>query len=208
MRQSRQRSRPYGAGWLIKIDPSDIAELDGLMDAEAYRKFWRLKHKHEQIGHYLGDFVVSRQRRRLGAEGHTVAAAQEERFTRKTRLPMPVNAIAYCLQEANLSRSSWIMWCSMKSRCKVRPAAGDVDRLCARISAVLMERSAQRKTVSCVKLTRRGRRSGQIYLYRTPRITRGQCVFPALLATIYCDTRRRGRMDNRQHRHRPRQHIN
>jgi glycine cleavage system H protein len=30
---------PYDAGWLIKIDPSDIAELDGLMDAEAYRKF-------------------------------------------------------------------------------------------------------------------------------------------------------------------------
>jgi carbamoyltransferase len=40
----------------------------------------------------------------LVQEGHIVAAAQEERFTRKKHdYRMPVNAIAYCLQEANLS---------------------------------------------------------------------------------------------------------
>ena len=30
---------PYGEGWLIKIEVSDAAESDGLMDAEAYRTF-------------------------------------------------------------------------------------------------------------------------------------------------------------------------
>ena len=29
----------YGAGWLIKIEASNPVEFDGLMDAEAYRKF-------------------------------------------------------------------------------------------------------------------------------------------------------------------------
>mgnify|MGYP000160518774 CR=1 FL=1 len=29
----------YGAGWLMKIEPTDPAELDGLMDAAAYRTF-------------------------------------------------------------------------------------------------------------------------------------------------------------------------
>jgi glycine cleavage system H protein len=28
---------PYGEGWLIRIRMSDVAELDALMDAEAYR---------------------------------------------------------------------------------------------------------------------------------------------------------------------------
>jgi glycine cleavage system H protein len=28
---------PYGAGWLMKIELSNPSELDGLMDAEAYR---------------------------------------------------------------------------------------------------------------------------------------------------------------------------
>jgi glycine cleavage system H protein len=31
-------SDPYGDAWLIKIDPSDPSELDGLLDAEAYKK--------------------------------------------------------------------------------------------------------------------------------------------------------------------------
>ena len=30
-------SDPYGAGWICRIEISDPAELDGLMDAEAYR---------------------------------------------------------------------------------------------------------------------------------------------------------------------------
>lgn len=29
---------PYGGGWLIKVRPSDFAELDELMDAEAYKQ--------------------------------------------------------------------------------------------------------------------------------------------------------------------------
>jgi glycine cleavage system H protein len=28
---------PYGAGWLVKIRLTDLSELDGLMDADAYR---------------------------------------------------------------------------------------------------------------------------------------------------------------------------
>jgi len=31
-------SDPYGAGWLIKIELSDLSELDGLMDASAYKE--------------------------------------------------------------------------------------------------------------------------------------------------------------------------
>jgi glycine cleavage system H protein len=31
-------SDPYGAAWMIKIELTDPAELDGLMDAEAYQK--------------------------------------------------------------------------------------------------------------------------------------------------------------------------
>ncbi len=28
---------PYGEGWLIKIKPNDAADIDGLLDAEAYQ---------------------------------------------------------------------------------------------------------------------------------------------------------------------------
>lgn len=27
---------PYGAGWIVEVEPSDPAQLDGLMDADAY----------------------------------------------------------------------------------------------------------------------------------------------------------------------------
>lgn len=30
-------SDPYGAGWMLEIRPSDPTDLDGLLDAEAYR---------------------------------------------------------------------------------------------------------------------------------------------------------------------------
>ncbi len=30
-------SDPYGAGWIVKIELSDLSELDNLMDAEAYK---------------------------------------------------------------------------------------------------------------------------------------------------------------------------
>ncbi|HKK14635.1 MAG TPA: glycine cleavage system protein GcvH [Gammaproteobacteria bacterium] len=30
---------PYGDGWLMRIKPADAGALDGLMDADAYRKF-------------------------------------------------------------------------------------------------------------------------------------------------------------------------
>ena len=29
---------PYGVGWIIKIKPSDVSELDNLLDVEAYKK--------------------------------------------------------------------------------------------------------------------------------------------------------------------------
>jgi len=32
-------SDPYGAGWIVKVRMSDRAQLDGLMDADAYRQF-------------------------------------------------------------------------------------------------------------------------------------------------------------------------
>lgn len=31
-------SDPYGEGWLVEIEPSDQAALDGLLDADAYRQ--------------------------------------------------------------------------------------------------------------------------------------------------------------------------
>ena len=31
-------SDPYGAGWIVKIEMSDPSQLDGLMDAPAYRQ--------------------------------------------------------------------------------------------------------------------------------------------------------------------------
>ena len=30
---------PYGDGWMIRLEPSDASELDGLMTAEQYAKF-------------------------------------------------------------------------------------------------------------------------------------------------------------------------
>lgn len=29
---------PYGEGWIVKIKPTDLSELDDLMDAEAYKQ--------------------------------------------------------------------------------------------------------------------------------------------------------------------------
>lgn len=29
---------PYGEGWIIKLNPSDLGQLDNLLDAEAYKK--------------------------------------------------------------------------------------------------------------------------------------------------------------------------
>lgn len=29
---------PYGKGWIIKVKPSDLSQLDNLLDAEAYKK--------------------------------------------------------------------------------------------------------------------------------------------------------------------------
>ena len=31
-------SDPYGAGWLVEIEPADAADVDGLLDAAAYRE--------------------------------------------------------------------------------------------------------------------------------------------------------------------------
>jgi len=30
---------PYGAGWMVRIKLSDLSDVDGLMDASAYRKY-------------------------------------------------------------------------------------------------------------------------------------------------------------------------
>jgi glycine cleavage system H protein len=34
----RLNEDPYGEGWIAVIEPSDPSGLDGLLDAEAYRK--------------------------------------------------------------------------------------------------------------------------------------------------------------------------
>jgi glycine cleavage system H protein len=34
----RMNQDPYGEGWLVVIDPADLAAYDGLLDAAAYRK--------------------------------------------------------------------------------------------------------------------------------------------------------------------------
>ncbi len=33
---SNINSDPYGAGWIVEVEPSEPAQLDGLMDADAY----------------------------------------------------------------------------------------------------------------------------------------------------------------------------
>jgi glycine cleavage system H protein len=33
--------QPYGDGWLVAIDPSDVSEADALLDAAAYQAFLR-----------------------------------------------------------------------------------------------------------------------------------------------------------------------
>jgi len=36
---ARVNADPMGAGWFLKLRPADPAELEGLMDEEAYRRF-------------------------------------------------------------------------------------------------------------------------------------------------------------------------
>ena len=40
---------PYGRAWLVKVAPSDLSELDELMDASAYEQF--VQEEEEQGGH-------------------------------------------------------------------------------------------------------------------------------------------------------------
>ncbi len=40
---------PYGKAWLVKVTPSDLSELDSLMDVEAYEKF--VAEEEEKGGH-------------------------------------------------------------------------------------------------------------------------------------------------------------
>ena len=32
---------PYGRGWIVEIEPSDVREMDALMDARTYREMLR-----------------------------------------------------------------------------------------------------------------------------------------------------------------------
>ena len=40
---------PFGKAWLIKVAPTDLAELDDLMDAAAYEKY--VAEEEEKGGH-------------------------------------------------------------------------------------------------------------------------------------------------------------
>ena len=65
-------------------------------------------------------------------DGQIVAAAQEERFTRKKHDPdFPAQALAYFMAEAGLKLSDLDTWPSTTSRTQVRAPAGDLPRLCA-----------------------------------------------------------------------------
>jgi carbamoyltransferase len=53
----------------------------------------------------------------LVVDGEIVAAAQEERFTRKKHDHFPANAIAYCLDEAGIGAEELDYVGSTTSRC-------------------------------------------------------------------------------------------
>ena len=36
--RKRFRKDPYGAGWMVKVEPGNPSEMDHLMDASAYEK--------------------------------------------------------------------------------------------------------------------------------------------------------------------------
>ena len=66
----------------------------------------------------------------LVVDGEIVAAAQEERFTRKKHDPgFPAQAIAYCLQEAGARRGSRLRRVLRQAADQVRAAAGDLPGL-------------------------------------------------------------------------------
>jgi glycine cleavage system H protein len=44
--QSLINKDPYNAGWMIRVKPGNLAELDALMDAAAYEQFLKAEEGH------------------------------------------------------------------------------------------------------------------------------------------------------------------
>jgi hypothetical protein len=66
-------------------------------------------------------------------DGEIVAAAQEERFTRKKHdSSFPANAVKYVLDESGIGSSDLLAVVFMKNRCKVRATAGDLSCFCTK----------------------------------------------------------------------------
>ena len=70
----------------------------------------------------------------LIVDGRIVAAAQEERFTRKKHDPgFPGNAIAYCLEAGGIRpEATRLRRLLRQAAAQVRPAAGNLSGFCAR----------------------------------------------------------------------------
>jgi carbamoyltransferase len=83
---------------------ADASQLNALMDADAYRTFLRRSVMTNLITILVTFGALPRQRPALLRDGRIIAAAQEERFSRKKHdHRMPIHAIEYCLREANLT---------------------------------------------------------------------------------------------------------
>ena len=75
---------------------------------------------------------LPRQRSRGGRDGHIVAAAQEERFTRKKHdSRFPKHAIGYCLRRAVQVERPRARRVLRQAVGEIRATAGNLSRLCA-----------------------------------------------------------------------------
>ena len=150
----------------------------------------------------------------LVVDGRIVAAAQEERFTRKKHDPgFPQQAVDYCLREGGITAADLdYVGFYDKPLTEVRAAAGDLPGLSRRPA---IARSARRCRCGCkqkLHLPREMRRGlggtlpRPVRLHRAPRVARRQRLLSlALRRGGHPHPRRRGRMGHDLLRRRPRQ---
>ena len=149
----------------------------------------------------------------LVVDGKIVAAAQEERFTRKKHdHEFPVQAIDYCLSEAGLKPGDLdyvgfydkpLLKFERLLETYLAYRAGRVSVVSAGDAAV-----AEAEAAPAARDAQRGWTGIQeaLRLHRASRIARGQRVLPvAVRGGGDPHARRRRRMGHRQLRHRPRQ---
>ena len=140
----------------------------------------------------------------LIVDGEIVAAAQEERFTRKKHdHHFPRNAVAYCLREAGLDPVDldYVGFYDKPLR-EVRPADRDLRRLRAGRLPSYLQGAAALAARSKLHLPARdaiarsaAQYRGRYRLRRPPRVARGQRLLPvAVRGGRDPDPRRRGRV--------------